>query len=503
MSMERKRVILGGLFVMLALCVSGRAWSQDPMTQPPHIPASDSAQTPTPAQAPSSAPATSSDPMLKQAPHKAARSATQAPEVSPAPTSTPPPRRDLSPEPKNIPPPPRTLPHPTKKSSKKQEKQEGVRQLPAPVDTAVPRSAPPASKKASKPKGKVADQDPGMRAPGAVPIQAAPAEDAPTQGVAPVANSTGLTPGPQATAPPARSQAAAAKKGKQIYNGPTTIVESPQTPMLDDDGKQRFDPEGKPMFNAPVKQQRDKKGHPLYDANGKPVFQTANNMGFDANGKKIKVKKVKEPRTTSIEISKGTLTVDGMIGKAALNYQIKDFRYVYLYAPWIGTVVVSNQAFPGAIEQAKAFDQHTLTVMVEEHQFQVYSEKIILSKRPEPAYVSVDRLFRLDSKYPAMGYGKSLQAPYSWPSAKASPESKAYVKPPPVPPNLRQTMLLAACPDGQMRPAATSPGGAPQACVAMAAPATDATPAAAPASPAAPETAPPPTASVAPRTIPS
>jgi hypothetical protein len=276
--------------------------------------------------------------------------------------------------------------------------------------------------------------------------------------------------------------------------------------MLDEEGKQRLDPEGKPMFNPAVKQIRDKKGHPVFDANGKPVFQTATDMGYDANGKEIKVKKVKEAKTTSLEISKGTLTVDGMIGKAALNYEIKDFKYVYLYAPWIGTVVVSNRAFPGAKEQPKAFDQHTLTVTVEDHQFQLYSEKVLLGKRPEPAFVAVDRQFKLDSKYPAMGYGKSVQAPYSWPSAKASPESKAYVKPPPVPQNLRQTLLLSACPDGQMRPAPTSPGGPPQACVPMpapkpgdalsegVAPATEATPAA----PAVPETAPPATPPAAP-----
>ena len=91
------------------------------------------------------------------------------------------------------------------------------------------------------------------------------------------------------------SQAAAAtasvekgkKKGEQEYTGPTTVVELPPTPMLDEEGKQRQDPDGKLMFNPPVKQQRDKKGHPLFDAEGKPVRQTKDNLGYDENGKKL------------------------------------------------------------------------------------------------------------------------------------------------------------------------------------------------------------------------
>jgi hypothetical protein len=242
------------------------------------------------------------------------------------------------------------------------------------------------------------------------------------------------------------------KKSKTPYTGPTQVIELTPTPMLDEEGKQRLDPDGKPMFNPPVKQQRDKYGHPLFDEHGKPVFQTATELGYDDGGKKLHVKKEKPPKTTSITIAKGTLTVDGLIGKAALNYDIKDFHYVYLYAPWIGTVVVSNVPFPGSRMQANGFDQHTLTVNVEDHQFQVFSEKVLLGKKPAPAYVAVNRDFKLPSKVPVMGYGTVLKAPYQWPGAKENPESKAYVKPPPVPVSLRPVALLPPCPQGQMRP---------------------------------------------------
>ena len=171
------------------------------------------------------------------------------------------------------------------------------------------------------------------------------------------------------------------KKGKKdVYTGPSTIVELPPTPMLDEQGMQRLDPDGKPMWNLPVKQQRDKKGHPLFDEGGKPVFQTKNELGYDEHGKKIKVQKEKEPKKIPVSVSRGTLTVDGMTGKAALNYDIADLKYLYLYAPGIGVTVVSNEPFPGAVEQKNAFNLTTLTVTIGEHTLQLASDKNLLGR---------------------------------------------------------------------------------------------------------------------------
>ena len=77
------------------------------------------------------------------------------------------------------------------------------------------------------------------------------------------------------------------KKGKQEYTGPTTLVVLAPMPMLDEEKKQRLDPDGKPMFYPPVKQQRDKYGHPLFDPKGLPVMQTKDSLGYDENGKKL------------------------------------------------------------------------------------------------------------------------------------------------------------------------------------------------------------------------
>jgi hypothetical protein len=284
---------------------------------------------------------------------------------------------------------------------------------------------------------------------------------------------------------------AAGKKGKVPYTGPTNVIEQAPTPMLDAEGKQRLDPEGKPMFNPPVKQQRDKFGHPLFDEKGQPVFQTATELGFDEHGHKLHGKKEKPPKTIKLAITRGTLTVDGMIGKAALNYDINDFKYVYLYAPWIGTVVVSNVMFPGAKSEANAFDKNTLTVTVDEHTMQLYSDKMLLGKKPEPAFVLVDREFKLPSKTPVVGYGETLRRPYNWPGAKTNPDSKAALNAPPVPASLRPTQMLPPCPKGQMRASVLLPGASTEAppCVPIVA----GQPAAAPAKSApAPEPAPAP-----------
>ena len=236
------------------------------------------------------------------------------------------------------------------------------------------------------------------------------------------------------------------KKVKAVYSGPTDIVVLDPTPMLDEEGKQMLDPDGKPMFNAPVHQQRDKKGHPLFDEKGKPIFQTAKDLGFDEHGKKIHAKKEKLPKKIPVSISRGTMTVDGWTGKAQLNYEIADLKYIYMWAPGLGVTVVSNSPFPGAREEKNAFDQKTLTVTVDGHSLQLYSEKPLLGKKPESAWVLVDKTFNLPSKFPVVGYGTLRKNPYAWPGAKPVAERTGVVVPPPLPVDLRPTLALKPCP---------------------------------------------------------
>ena len=261
------------------------------------------------------------------------------------------------------------------------------------------------------------------------------------------------------------------KKGKQEYTGPNTVVELPPTPLLDAEGKQQQDPDGKLMFNPPIRQQRDKKGHPLFDAQNKPVMQTKNELGYDENGKKLHAPKEKPPKTVSVSISRGTLTVDGMTGKAALNYEIKDLKYVYIYVPGVGTTIISNDPFPGAVEQKKAFDDKTLTVTVGDHVLQLASDNRLLGKAPESAYVLVDRSFTVPTKFPVVGYGPIRVAPYAWPGSKENAALAGPIEAPPLPADLRPTLLLQPCPAGQMRmagpPVLPGQNAAPRPCVSI------------------------------------
>jgi hypothetical protein len=243
---------------------------------------------------------------------------------------------------------------------------------------------------------------------------------------------------------------------KKPYTCPTSskeIITLEPTPVLDQEGKQVIDPDGKPLFNTAVKQQRDKKGYPVCTPDGKPVFQSKLDMGYDDKGKKIPIAKVKPEKERPIDITRGTFTVDGMIGKAEMNYHIPNLKYIYFYTPGIGIAVVSDEPFPGAVIQKTAFNSKTLTVMVGEHILQLASDKVILGKpgHPEPAYVLLDREFKLPSKYPVVGYGTVRDAPYAWPGSKPNAILKGLVAVPPTPKSLRPVMLLSACPTGEMR----------------------------------------------------
>src|ERR1700733_13833715 len=327
--------------------------------------------------------------------------------------------------------------------------------------------------------GRALAQEP-LPAPSPTPQSAAPAPptDAtqptsdPEKTVAPTAD-VKEAPATSASQP---KPATKGKKGKQEYTGPTTLVVLEPTPMLDEEGNQRQDPDGKLMFNPPVKQQRDKFGHPLFDEHNKPVFQSKDNLGYDENGKKLHPSKEKPPKTISVSISRGTLTVDGMTGKAALNYEIKDLQYVYFYIPGIGTTVVSNAPFPGAVEQKRAFDDKTLTVTVNDQIVQLTSDPRFLGQGPESALVLLDKTFSAHTKFPVMGYGPIRVAPYMWPGSKQNDDLKGAVEAPPLPADLRPEPLLQACPAGQMRiPSASVQTVASRPCVPIASAQTTAT----------------------------
>jgi hypothetical protein len=163
--------------------------------------------------------------------------------------------------------------------------------------------------------------------------------------------------------------------------------------------------------------------------------------------KNVKKKKEKAPKLTPVNIVQGTLTVDGWTGKARMNYDIADLKYIYLWAPGVGTVVVSNVKFPLGKEEPNAFSGNTLKVDANGHTLELYSQKKLLKdKKPVSAWVYVDNAYQFASAFPAMGYGTTIAAPYAWPGAKVVQMAKTgAVLPPPLPKELVPAVAKPAC----------------------------------------------------------
>jgi hypothetical protein len=174
--------------------------------------------------------------------------------------------------------------------------------------------------------------------------------------------------------------------------------------------------------------------------------------------KKAKKKKDKQPKLTPVNIVQGTLTVDGWTGKARMNYDIADLKFIYMWAPGLGTVVVSNVKFPLGKEEPNAFAGNTLRVDVDGHTLELYSQKSLLkNKKPLSAWVYVDDTYKMPFAFPLMGYGNTTQAPYAWPGAKNVQVAKAgVVVAPPLPVELRPVLASPACVPAASKAAGTA-----------------------------------------------
>jgi len=228
---------------------------------------------------------------------------------------------------------------------------------------------------------------------------------------------------------------------------PAAPAQPAGTPQLNDDGTSKLDAAGnvvtEPAPPPPPPPCKPSKGHKC--------------------PKVKKKKKEKPPKVTPATISRGTFTVDGVIGKAALNYTIPDLKFIYFYAPGIGAVVISDNRFSGAVEQKNAFNGHTLKVTVAGgHDMELYSDDILLGKKAvvgkskeekhaESAFVLYDSTFTMPSKYPVVGYGDKPNAPYAWPGSKMNMPTKGIAADaPPVPMLLTPKLAKNPCPPGQV-----------------------------------------------------
>lgn len=140
-------------------------------------------------------------------------------------------------------------------------------------------------------------------------------------------------------------------------------------------------------------------------------------------------------------VRNGILTIDGMVAKVQLNYEIQQTGFMYFFVPGVGTAVVSMSPIADAVKVPDAFDGDKLAFAVGGHTFELSSESNLLSKKKTKS--KADVYVRLDSatvalgQYPQMGYGDTTESPYVWPLSELPPTSKekvAYVvTPPPLP----------------------------------------------------------------------
>jgi hypothetical protein len=138
----------------------------------------------------------------------------------------------------------------------------------------------------------------------------------------------------------------------------------------------------------------------------------------------------------SARVRDGVLTIDGMVAKIKLNYDIQQTSYMYFFVPGVGTAVVSMAPMEGATKVPEAFDGEKLAFTVGGHSVELSSDGSLLDRHRGKAdvYVRLDPTTTALSRYPRMGYGDTTNAPYVWPLSDAAPASKekvAYVVPPP------------------------------------------------------------------------
>ena len=143
-------------------------------------------------------------------------------------------------------------------------------------------------------------------------------------------------------------------------------------------------------------------------------------------------------RLISAQVRDGVLTIDGMVAKVQLNYDIQRAGYLYFFVPGMGTAIVSRSPVADAVRVDNAFDGNTLTFAAGGHTFELTSKSSLLGKRRDqssPVYVRVDRTSVAAGRYPRMGYGDIAESPYVWPlSAPEQRDRDAhFVQPPPLP----------------------------------------------------------------------
>lgn len=153
----------------------------------------------------------------------------------------------------------------------------------------------------------------------------------------------------------------------------------------------------------------------------------------------------------------GVYTVDGMVAKVRLNYDVNGVSFLYLFAPGVGTAVISAENDSKAVVTSATLKENELSFSVGEHRFNLTGVALSTGKGSAPAhlYVHLDREAWSLNRRPMIGFGDVAAMPYQWPGALSTvattqPEQTEMVVPP-VPASLLPSTRTVT-------PRATTPG---------------------------------------------
>ncbi len=147
----------------------------------------------------------------------------------------------------------------------------------------------------------------------------------------------------------------------------------------------------------------------------------------------------------------GVYTVDGMVAKVHLNYDVQGSTYLYLYVPGIGTAVLSVSPDGKAVVTPATLHMDELTFTVDGHHYGLSGISVASDRGVAPAhlYVRLDRAAWHLNRTPMVGFGNRAELPYEWPGSLPPELSEESMDAPPVPMSLLPAMKAA-------RPATTA-----------------------------------------------
>ena len=118
----------------------------------------------------------------------------------------------------------------------------------------------------------------------------------------------------------------------------------------------------------------------------------------------------------------GVYTVDGMVAKVQLNYDLNGVGFLTMFVPGLGTAVVSADPAQDAVVKEAAFKEGELSFTVGEHTFKLTGVVLASNRGTVPAhlYVRLDRSAWQLGRQPMVGFGNVGAMPYQWPGALAA-----------------------------------------------------------------------------------